>query len=432
MPHAVFNTAPRRRQVRKAAAPNAHPLLSLDLDLELGSHAYAPSWERDNLSSASDILTLDRTSGLPNPAVPRSFAVRDRSLSHSHLPFAHSRDQGAFGAWEQADHSSMSFATLARTAQVDDVADAYKTIFAPLTEAALHSHTTSSTDTYINNVTSRFSPSPPAVSAFSFSEISSRGVQAVDTDMRVDFEMVHHPSPGQTGSWAGASPAIDVAAAHVQRVAAVAAAAPPAEAQVAVAVAPVLPQVAPPANGASVSQKPAELAAELCPLAPWEDASPKPPVCTPEYKKIAGHLAEWAAEMVMRLVRGPGADAALTAPALDAFGYASAVKTEPRADCLPIRRRKDYGGAPTLLVDNIRYCLMSTLLQPSAVFLAVYYITKLPVFASTVGQDSAATQRFRRTLFGDVANEQPSKNDNDLYAPFKVVRVTRHLCSIKS
>ncbi|KAH7105651.1 hypothetical protein BKA62DRAFT_767003 [Auriculariales sp. MPI-PUGE-AT-0066] len=404
MPHAVFSsttnniTAPTsRRHVHHKAAAVHRARHSADFDMN-----HSSAWDRVAREHAQAILDF----GEPTNQVTarRPAGAHFDVLSNAHLQrrvtVSHSNANPHLSGWECVDRSAIAHH---RTSMVDSFTNAREHTFAMLTEEALLSHTASSYVHQTSGLDSRFSPLPIAISASSFSEIGSRELNTVGFDIPADYEMVQQPSP--LHSWdsngyqnPGVSLFIHASATQLG---------PTVTAESA---APFLAVDAHYANPAPVVSAPApvqhELAAgspvDACPLEPWEDPNPKPPLCTPEYKKLAGHLSEWAADIVLRVVRGSDLETALGAPALDQFG-----------------RRQEYGTAPSLLVDNIRYCLMSTLLQPSVVFMGIYFICKLPVFAESGMYESAAVQRFRRVLFGENY-DQCNKNEVELYAPFKM------------
>lgn len=58
---------------------------------------------------------------------------------------------------------------------------------------------------------------------------------------------------------------------------------------------------------------------------------------------------------------------------------------------------------PDYLAPSIHSLLLSTLLQPSAVFLAVWYIVRLPVYfaAAPLGEEFVKENAFRAALLGD-------------------------------
>lgn len=71
---------------------------------------------------------------------------------------------------------------------------------------------------------------------------------------------------------------------------------------------------------------------------------------------------------------------------------------------------------PQYLAGSIRSLLLSTLLQPSAVFLSLWYIMRLPVFLGPVafGADYVKETKFRVELLGE--NELIAET----HAPFRV------------
>lgn len=60
-------------------------------------------------------------------------------------------------------------------------------------------------------------------------------------------------------------------------------------------------------------------------------------------------------------------------------------------------------SVPDYLAPSIHSLLLSTLLQPSAVFLAVWYIARLPVYfaAAPLGEEFVKENAFRAALLGD-------------------------------
>ncbi|KAF8901665.1 hypothetical protein CPB84DRAFT_1815119 [Gymnopilus junonius] len=81
---------------------------------------------------------------------------------------------------------------------------------------------------------------------------------------------------------------------------------------------------------------------------------------TSGYKKLAEPLSEWVANYVWKIcTTGFNLPPAFTQPSINAGPYAVAV--------------------PSYLAPSIHSLLLSTLLQPSAVFLSIWYIVRLPV-----------------------------------------------------
>lgn len=75
---------------------------------------------------------------------------------------------------------------------------------------------------------------------------------------------------------------------------------------------------------------------------------------------------------------------------------------------------------PTYLASSIRSLFMSTLLQPTAMVLAVWYIVHLPVYFGPVAFDSTQLKEsvFRAELFGRNPHERMI---NEQQAPFRLV-----------
>lgn len=84
---------------------------------------------------------------------------------------------------------------------------------------------------------------------------------------------------------------------------------------------------------------------------------------------------------------------------------------------------KHYPGSPpSHLVTSTHSMLLSTLLQPSAIFLAVWYIVRLPVFFGPVGlgPEHVKEMRFRAELLGD-AHIGTDRELIEAYAPFRLI-----------
>jgi hypothetical protein len=73
---------------------------------------------------------------------------------------------------------------------------------------------------------------------------------------------------------------------------------------------------------------------------------------------------------------------------------------------------------PTYLATSVHSLLLSTLLQPSAVFLAIWYIVRLPVYFGAVplGPEFVKEARFRAALLGDSWSEAMEAS-----APFRLI-----------
>lgn len=79
-------------------------------------------------------------------------------------------------------------------------------------------------------------------------------------------------------------------------------------------------------------------------------------------------------------------------------------------------------SAPAYLAGHVHSLLLSTLLQPSAVFLAVWYIARLPVFFGAVGlgADHVKELRFRVELLGDSRGGL-DREAVETSAPFRLI-----------
>lgn len=77
---------------------------------------------------------------------------------------------------------------------------------------------------------------------------------------------------------------------------------------------------------------------------------------------------------------------------------------------------------PSHLAHSVHSMLLSTLLQPSAVFLALWYIVRLPVFFGPVGLGSEHVREkmFRAELFGE-AHLPLDRDAVESFAPFRLV-----------
>jgi hypothetical protein len=77
---------------------------------------------------------------------------------------------------------------------------------------------------------------------------------------------------------------------------------------------------------------------------------------------------------------------------------------------------------PDYLSPSIHSLLLSTLLQPSAVFLAVWYIVRLPVFfGASLAADHVKELRFRVELLGDCRGDIIDREAMQASAPFRLI-----------
>ena len=84
---------------------------------------------------------------------------------------------------------------------------------------------------------------------------------------------------------------------------------------------------------------------------------------------------------------------------------------------------KEYPSMPpSHLAAATHSMLLSTLLQPSAIFLALWYIVRLPVFFGPVGltPEHVKEMRFRAELLGE-AHLGTDREMIEAYAPFRLI-----------
>ncbi|TBU49407.1 hypothetical protein BD309DRAFT_75438 [Dichomitus squalens] len=127
------------------------------------------------------------------------------------------------------------------------------------------------------------------------------------------------------------------------------------------------------------------------------------PVATAAYKKLAAPLSEWIVGYVWKVCT-------------------TGMRLSPEY-AQPSAFLKHYPSTPPAhLVSSTHSMLLSTLLQPSAIFLALWYIVRLPVFFGPVGlcPEHAKEMRFRAELLGD-AHIGTDRDVIEAYAPFRLI-----------
>ncbi|THH02763.1 hypothetical protein EW026_g127 [Hermanssonia centrifuga] len=127
------------------------------------------------------------------------------------------------------------------------------------------------------------------------------------------------------------------------------------------------------------------------------------PTATASYKRLAEPLSEWVANFVWKVCT--------TGMSL------------PPAYAQPRAFAKHYSGQPPEhLARSTHSMLLSTLLQPSAIFLALWYIVRLPVFFGPVslGPEHVREMRFRAELLGDV-HMAYDRDRFESFAPFRLI-----------
>lgn len=153
------------------------------------------------------------------------------------------------------------------------------------------------------------------------------------------------------------------------------------------------------------SEPPYQLPAEV----PREPApAPVPEVVTPSatagYKKLAEPLADWVANYVWKVCT-----TGLSLPTTFTRSSNHSITT--------------YANIPpSYLAASVHSLLLSTLLQPSAVFLAIWYVVRLPVYFAAValGPEYAKEARFRVALLGDPYTGL-DKESMEASAPFRLI-----------
>lgn len=128
------------------------------------------------------------------------------------------------------------------------------------------------------------------------------------------------------------------------------------------------------------------------------------PSSTTNYKKLAEPLSEWVATYVWKMcTTGVSLPSEFAAPM-----YAFSLKQTRIGSQLTSHNRSGtsvpYANAPpSYLAGSIHSLFLSTLLQPSAILLALWYIARLPVYFGAVGlgPEHVKELRFRVELLGD-------------------------------
>ncbi|KAI0832328.1 hypothetical protein BC628DRAFT_1406818 [Trametes gibbosa] len=127
------------------------------------------------------------------------------------------------------------------------------------------------------------------------------------------------------------------------------------------------------------------------------------PMASTAYKKLAAPLSEWIANYVWKVCT-------------------SGMRLSPDY-AQPTAFAKHYTACPpNHLASSVHSMLLSTLLQPSAIFLALWYIVRLPVFFGPVGltPEHEKEIRFRAELLGE-AHLGADREMIEAYAPFRLV-----------
>jgi hypothetical protein len=127
------------------------------------------------------------------------------------------------------------------------------------------------------------------------------------------------------------------------------------------------------------------------------------PTATSGYRKLSEPLSEWIANFVWK--------ACTTGTNVPSF------IVRPR-----ISSSRIYAmSPPNYLATSVHSLLLSTLLQPSAIFLALWYIVRLPVFfgAANLSTEHVKELRFRVALLGE--NHELDRDAEENNAPFRLI-----------
>jgi hypothetical protein len=145
------------------------------------------------------------------------------------------------------------------------------------------------------------------------------------------------------------------------------------------------------------------------------------PSSTVNYKKLASPLADWVASYVWKVCT-----TGMSLPSefvTDKYVFHAQY---PRVCLLTSHRSSGTYSSyshvpPSHLAGSVHSLLLSTLLQPSAVLLALRYITRLPVFlgGGGLGTGHAKESCFRAELFGDPKDGGAL----EMNAPFRLILV---------
>ena len=145
------------------------------------------------------------------------------------------------------------------------------------------------------------------------------------------------------------------------------------------------------------------------------------PVATAAYKKLAEPLSEWIVGFVWKVcTTGMSLPSDYAQPTYVRLHLSLSFITDPAFLRAFV---KHYPSVPPEHLKALTHSmLLSTLLQPSAIFLALWYIVRLPVFFGPVGlgPGHAKEMRFRAELLGE-AHLGTDRETIEAYAPFRLV-----------
>ena len=166
---------------------------------------------------------------------------------------------------------------------------------------------------------------------------------------------------------------------------------------------------------------------------PRKAPSPIPTVVTPSdmmlYRKlVADPLADWVAAYIWQVCTHGMSLPPEFVVHEDGYGYAcSGASSGTVTDVVDRALARTYAAEPPQpLADSIRTLLCATLLQPSAIFLALWYIARFPVFFGTFAFDPKTQRKefmFRLELLGEGSQEPGAERTKQLlevHAPFRL------------
>lgn len=145
------------------------------------------------------------------------------------------------------------------------------------------------------------------------------------------------------------------------------------------------------------------------------------PAC--EYQKLVGPLADWVSVFVWK-----ACTTGMSLPSESALQkYAFCLKHTRKGSLLTSNHRNgsigQYSPAPpSYLAGSVHSLFQSTLLQPSAILLALWYIVRLPVYFGAVGfgPEHVKELRFRVELLGDTRGGA-DREALEINAPFRLI-----------
>lgn len=152
---------------------------------------------------------------------------------------------------------------------------------------------------------------------------------------------------------------------------------------------------------------------------PQEQASTTSPTTTSGYKKLVEPVSEWIANYIWRVCT-TGYNLPL-AFLQTSYVHGSSQLRQTNIDCRPSTSRW-APEAPSHLAPCVQSILLATLLQPSAIYLSLWYMVRLPVYfsAAPLGADLAKAAAFQSAFLGDF--QLPLEREaNERNAPLHLI-----------